>query len=87
MAITADVEYTKAAYLDKYAKGETVYFSLVDYHHGKQLASELFRVIFGVWPDMKEHDGSAFNPKDKLYLFVHVSDSTATTQRLVASDQ
>ena len=78
MSITADIEYTEAAYLEKYSKGVTAYFALVDYRHGKQLASELYHVIFRVWPDMKVYDGSAFNPKDRLYLFVHVSDGRSS---------
>lgn len=73
IAITTDVEHTELDYLRRFGKGETLYFSLVDYAHGRQLAQEIFYVFNGIQPDMSAYDGSRFNPVEKLYLFVHIA--------------
>src|ERR1043165_7012568 len=74
LSITTDIEYTELNYLNRFGQGKTVYFSLVDYAHGRELAKELFTLILGREPDMSAYDGSRFNPEDKLYLFIHIDE-------------
>jgi hypothetical protein len=77
LSITTDVERTELDYLNRFGHGATVYFSLKDYDHGRQLAKELFTAVSGKEPDMSIYNGSGFAPDDKLYLFVHIEHPKA----------
>src|SRR4051812_21724025 len=74
LSITTDIEHTELSYLNRFGKGDTVYFSLVDYAHGRELAKQLFSLILGKEPDMSAHNGSRFDPSHKLYLFIHIEE-------------
>ena len=72
LAITTDFETTELNFLQRYGKGHTFYFRLRDYEHGKQLAGEMYFVMQGIHPNLDENTGEAFDPAEKLFLFVHL---------------
>jgi len=72
ISITTNMEETELDFLERYGHGHTFYFRLVDYDHGRQLASQMYWILLGARPDMDNHTGDCFDPGDKLYLFVHV---------------
>jgi hypothetical protein len=74
ISVTTDVEVTEMNYLDRYGHGNTFYFRLRDYQHAKKLAGEIFYQLQGSRPDLTEYNGSRFEPEDRLYLFIHVSN-------------
>jgi hypothetical protein len=72
LSITTDVEDTELNYLVRFGKGQTYYFKLKDYEHGKTLAEHLYYAITGRKPDMGKYTGDKFNSGEMLYLFVHI---------------
>lgn len=75
LCITTDVEQTELDYMSRFGPGATLYFTLVDYAHGCDLAKELFRRILGSEPDMSGYEGFKFDPSDSLYLFLHLEQT------------
>src|SRR5688572_25479548 len=74
LSITTDIEATELNYLSRFGRGNTFYFRLKDYGHGKDLAAQLYFAINNKQPALDGHTGELFQPEDKLYLFVHVQD-------------
>ena len=72
LSITTDVEDTELNYLVRFGKGQTYYFKLKDYAHGKSLAEHLYFAVTGKRPDMSKYTGEQFNTGEMLYLFVHI---------------
>lgn len=72
LAITDNVEETENDFMDRYGAGETFYFRLSDYEHGKLLAGQMYYIFLGHKPDMSTHTGDHFPHGAHLYLFVHV---------------
>ena len=72
IAITDDVEETETDYMDRYGRGHTFYFRLVDYGHGKLLAGQMYWIFQGKKPDLSKYTGDKFAAEAQLYLFVHV---------------
>lgn len=74
LAITTDVEESEWDFMERYGKGHTFYFRLINYQHGKHLASEMYWVFLGKRPSMDNYTGDRFDPSEKLYLFIHVGN-------------
>lgn len=72
LSITTDVEETELNYLRRYGKGQTFYFRLKDYFHGKDLVADIYYTLKGVRPNMCSYTGMLFEPGEQLYLFIHL---------------
>src|SRR4051812_38179001 len=73
IVITTDVEETGDYLFRKYGKGNTYFFRLADYAHGRLLAGQLYYIFFGERPDLTPYTGGKFSGDDRLFLSVHVS--------------
>ena len=73
IAITTDIEETELSFLERYGHGHTFYFRLGSYAHGKQLAGQMYGILYGVQPDMDRYTGEHFDAGDRLYLFLHIT--------------
>lgn len=72
VCITADLEATELSYIQRYGPGETFYFRLRDYDHGKRLAREFFYAVKDYYPEVDICTDEA-DPGDKqLYLFIKI---------------
>lgn len=74
ISVTTNVEETEMSYLDRHGHGNTFYFRLRDYQHGKKLADEIFYLLQGFPAQKSGGTGDQFGPDDRLYLFIHVSN-------------
>jgi hypothetical protein len=72
LSITTDIEETELSYLERYGKGDTFYFQLKDYYHGKDLIADIYYLLKGERPNMCAYTGMMFRPGEKLYLFIHL---------------
>lgn len=73
LGITDDVEESEIYYRRKYGPGETFYFHVLNYAHGRHLAAQFYEFFTGQEPDMSNYDGDRFPSDQPLYLFIHVS--------------
>ncbi len=71
IAITDDVETTEEDFQGRYGNGNSYYFRLENYAHGKLLVSELVETIKGRKPDLSAHNGDQFNALKQLFLYIH----------------
>jgi len=74
VCITTDVEESEADFLSKYGSGNTYYFRLESYHHGRKLAAALYQRIKGTLLDLPENIKSKYPFNKNLYFFVHVRE-------------
>ena len=72
ICITNDVEESESDFMNKYGAGNTYYFRLESYHHGRKLAAALYQRISGYIKELPENIISKNTINKTLYFFVHV---------------
>ena len=79
VCITNDVEESESDFMNKYGLGNTYYFRLENYHHGRKLAAALYQRISGYIKELPENVISKNTIHKTLYFFVHVKHHKETT--------
>lgn len=83
IAITTNIEDTEFDFIERYGLGHAFHFRLADYEHGKLLAGQMFWVMLGSRTDMRLNTGEQFNPEDRLYLYVHLTNISPSLKESV----
>jgi hypothetical protein len=84
VCITNDVEKSEYDFMTKYGAGNTYYFRLENYHHGRKLAAALYQRIKGYILDIPEHILNKSNINKTLYFFVHIREQQETSAALLS---
>jgi len=84
VCITNDVEESEADFMTKYGAGNTYYFRLENYHHGRKLAAALYQRISGYIKDLPEYIISKNTLNKTLYFFVHVRKDKEVSNVFIA---
>jgi hypothetical protein len=84
VCITNDVEESEADFMNKYGAGNTYYYRLENYHHGRKLAAALYQRIKGYILDFPDHIFSKNSLNKTLYFFVHIKDHKENPALLVS---
>jgi len=79
VCITNDVEESESDFMSKYGSGNTYYFRLESYHHGRKLAAALYQRLSGYIKELPENIISRNTLNKTLYFFVHVKLRKETT--------
>jgi hypothetical protein len=79
VCITNDVEESESDFMTKYGSGNTYYFRLENYHHGRKLAAALYQRIAGYIKELPENIISKNTLNKTLYFFVHVKSHKEAT--------
>ena len=74
VCITNDVEESEFDFLNKYGAGNTYYFRLENYHHGRKLAAALYQRIKGYILDIPDYIFTKSSLNKTLYFFVHIRE-------------
>ena len=83
VCITNDVEESEAEFMARYGTGNTYYFRLENYHHGRKLAAALYKRLTGHIYDLPENLMPKFTLSKNLYFFVHVKSARDVRKELV----
>jgi len=79
VCITSDVEASEFEFMNKYGTGDTYYFRLESYHHGRKLAAALYQRLTGSIYNLPDQLTPKHAFKNNLYFFVHVKNEVAVT--------
>jgi hypothetical protein len=77
VCITGDVEASESEFMARYGAGNTYYFRLENYLHGRKLAAALYRRLTGSIYNLPEELLYKYRYDRNMYFFVHVKEGTA----------